>query len=149
MSGPTDIAQNRKARHEYEILETFEAGVALLGTEIKAIRESGASLQESYVAIKKSEAWLKLAYIAPYKFGNIHNHEERRDRKLLLHKDEIQKLRKGVEQKGLTIVPLAMYFKKGLVKVKIALCRGKKAEDKRATLKERDVKREMDRAMKQ
>jgi SsrA-binding protein len=144
----SDIVQNRKARHDYEILETFEVGISLLGTEIKAIRETGASLQESYIAVKKSEVWLKLAYIAPYSFGNINNHEERRDRKLLLHKAEIAKLKKGMEQKGLTIVPLSMYYKKGRVKLKIALAKGKQAHDKRSTVKERDVKREMDRAMK-
>ena len=144
-----DLCSNRKARHDYEILETFEAGIALLGTEIKSLRDHGGSLQESYVDIEKGEAWLKSATIAPYKHGNIHNHEERRPRKLLLHKKEIQKLRKEREQKGLTIIPLAMYLtKKGIVKVKIATARGKKAIDKRASMKERDEKRHIEQIIK-
>lgn len=139
-----DFCTNRRARYDYEILETFEAGIALLGTEIKSLRDHGGSLQDSYVDIERTEAWLKSASIAPYRFGNIHNHEERRPRKLLLHKKEIQKLRKQREQKGLTIIPLSVYLtKKGLVKVKIAVARGKKTIDKRATIQERQEKREM------
>ena len=145
-----DLCTNRKARYDYEILETFEAGIALLGTEIKSLRDNGGSLQEAYVDIEKGEAWLKSATIAPYKHGNIHNHEERRPRKLLLHKKEIDKLRKQREQKGLTVIPLAMYLtKKGIVKVKIATARGKKAIDKRSTIKERDEKRNIERSLKQ
>jgi SsrA-binding protein len=143
----SELASNRKAFHEYEILDTFEAGISLLGTEIKSLRDHGGSLQDSYVIVSHGEAFLKNASIAPYKFGNIHNHEERRSRKLLLHKKEILKLESITREKGLTLIPLAMYLKKGLVKVKIASARGKKLHDKRAALKEREHKRAIDRAV--
>lgn len=144
----SELVSNRRARHDYEILETYEAGIALLGTEIKSLRNHGGSLQDSFVLIHKGEAWLKNASIAPYSYGGVFNHEERRDRKLLLHKREIEKLKKSTDIKGLTIVPLAMYLKKGFVKVKIAVGRGKKQHDKRTSIKAREQKRDIERALK-
>jgi len=144
-----DLVSNRKAFHNYEILESLEAGIQLLGTEVKSLREHGGNLQDAYVALHQGEAWLKNCSISPYKFGNIYNHEEKRERKLLLHKREITRLKNLAEEKGLTIVPLSMYFSKGHIKVRIAVARGKKAYDKRATIKARDAKRDIDRAMKQ
>jgi SsrA-binding protein len=142
-----DLATNRKAFHDYEILDTFEAGISLLGTEIKSLRDHGGNLQDAYVLISSGEAFLKNASIAPYKFGNVHNHEEKRTRKLLLHKKEILKLDSLSREKGLTLIPLAMYLKNGFVKVKIATARGKKLHDKRAALKEREHKRAITRAL--
>ncbi len=144
-----DIVSNRRAAHDYEILETFEAGIVLLGTEIKSIRNGGASLQESYVKVSKKEILLVASSIAPYRFGNIHNHEEKRERKLLMHKEEIHRIQKVTQEKGLTIIPLAFYFKKGRIKVRIAIAKGKKHHDKRADLKTRDEKRRMQQALKQ
>lgn len=144
----SELVSNRRARHEYEILESHEGGIALQGTEIKSLRSHGGSLQDSFVVIVKGEAWLKNCSIAPYSFGNIHNHEERRDRKLLLHKKEIEKLKQFTDQKGLTIVPLAIYLSKGRAKVKIGVARGKKQHDKRSSIKEREQKRAIDRALK-
>lgn len=143
-----DLVSNRRAFHDYEILDTLEAGIALVGTEIKSIRNNGATLQEAYVKVLKGEVWLVGCTIAPYRFGNIHNHEEKRDRKLLLHKREIERLKTSTQEKGLTIVPLALYLKKGKIKLRIALAKGKKSIDKRSDIKERDQKREMQRAMK-
>lgn len=143
-----ELVSNRRARHDYEILETYEAGISLLGTEIKSLRNHGGSLQEAYVVIDRKEAYLKGASIAPYSFGNIHNHEEKRDRKLLLHKHEIEKLKRSTDQKGLTIIPLAIYLKKGRAKVKIGVARGKKQHDKRSAIKEREQKRSIERALK-
>lgn len=143
-----ELVSNRRARHDYEILETYEAGISLLGTEIKSLRNHGGSLQEAYVIIDSREAYLKGASIAPYSFGNIHNHEEKRDRKLLLHKHEIEKLKRSTDQKGLTIIPLAIYLKKGRAKVKIGVARGKKQHDKRSAIKEREQKRSIERALK-
>jgi len=144
----SELVSNRRARHDYEILETYEAGIVLLGTEIKSLRNHGGALQDAYVVITKGEAILKHASIAPYKFGSVFNHEEKRDRKLLLHREEILKMKKSVEQKGLTIIPLAMYLKKGWVKVKLGVARGKKHHDKRSSIKEREQKRSIDRIMK-
>ncbi len=134
-----DIVTNRKARFEYEILETFEAGIILTGTEIKSIREGSVSLEEAYISMKSDAPFLINASIAPYKFGNIHNHEEKRPRKLLMHHREIDKLKKASTIQGLTIVPLSLYFSnKGIVKVKISLARGKKLYDKRESIKKRE-----------
>ncbi|MDR3623892.1 MAG: SsrA-binding protein SmpB [Chlamydiales bacterium] len=144
----TDLATNRRAFHDYEVLETFEAGIVLQGTEIKSLRNHGGSIQEAYVKVITNEVFLIGANIAPYSFGSIYNHEEKRDRKLLLHHREIAKLRSSVQEKGLTLVPLALYLKKGRVKIKIALARGKKLMDKRAAIKERDEKRDIQKAMK-
>lgn len=142
-----DLVSNRRALHDYEILETFEAGMILLGTEIKSLRDHGGSLQDAYVVVSGVRVWMKNASIAPYRFGNIHNHEERRERELLLHKREIAKLRTVSEEKGMTLIPLGIYLKNGVAKVKIGVARGKKAHDKRAALKEREHKKAMDRAM--
>ena len=143
-----DLVQNRRATHDYEILETFEAGISLEGTEVKSLRDHGGNLAESYVKVLGQEVWLIGASIAPYRYGNIYNHEERRDRKLLLHKREIEKLKDSVQLKGLTLIPLALYLKSGRIKIKIALAKGKKSHDKRHAIIEREKKREMDRAMK-
>ena len=141
-----ELVSNRRARHDYEILDTYEAGIMLLGTEIKSLRNHGGSLQDAYVDIKGAAPWLLNASIAPYSFGNIHNHEERRPRKLLMHKGEIEKLRKQVAEKGLTLIPLSLFLnKKGFVKVTIAVAKGKKSHDKRAALKEKDIKRSIQR----
>lgn len=146
----TDLVSNRKASHQYQILETFEAGIVLRGTEIKSLRDNGGSLQEAYVRVIGNELWLINCSIAPYRFGNIHNHEERRDRKLLMHKREIEKLKVSSQEKGFTLIPLAFYLnKEGRVKVRIAIVKGKKSEDKRVSIKEREDKRQIDRAMKQ
>lgn len=145
--GP-ELVKNRKARFNYEITDTFEAGIVLKGTEIKSLRDGGGSLQEAYIKIIRGELWLVGASIAPYKFGNIHNHEETRERKLLMHKREIDRLRIATQEKGNAIVPLALYLKNGRVKVRIGIGKGKKTVDKRDTIKDRDDKRRMDRAMK-
>jgi SsrA-binding protein len=126
----------------------LESGIVLLGTEIKSLRDHGGNLQEAYVVFHRREAFLKNSSIAPYKFGNIYNHEERRERKLLLHKRELLRLKSVIDEKGLTIIPLGMYLKHGLVKVRLGIAKGKKAYDKRASLKARQDKREMDRSMK-
>jgi SsrA-binding protein len=148
MSDETELASNRKAYHNYEIVETFEAGIVLLGTEIKSLRNHGGNIQEGYVVERGGEAWLLNASIIPYKFGGVaFNHEERRERKLLLHKREIAQIQTAASEKGLTIVPLALYLKKGRVKVKIGIAKGKKLHDKRHAIKDRDVEREMRRSM--
>ncbi|MCI0382335.1 MAG: SsrA-binding protein SmpB [Chlamydiae bacterium] len=140
----SELASNRKAWHNYEILETFEAGIILVGTEVKSLRAHQVSLQEAYVLVTdRNDIILKNASIAPYKFGTIFNHEERRERKLLLHKREIADLRRFSQEKGLTIIPLSIYLKKGLIKVKIGVARGKKAFDKRRAIKEREEKRKI------
>ena len=146
----SDLVSNRRAFHNYEILETFEGGLALLGTEIKSLRNNGGNLQDAYIMVSGApKVLLKNASIAPYRYGNIHNHEERRDREVLLHKREIHKLKVITQEKGLTLIPLALYLKKGFVKVKIGVAKGKKTYDKRAAIKEREHKRSMDRAMKE
>lgn len=134
--------KNKKAYFDYEILEELEAGIALLGTEIKSIRKGSVDLKDTFVNIKNNEAYLLNMYIAKYEEGNIFNHDERRTRKLLLHKKEILKLKEKIKVDGLTIVPLKLYFKKNIVKIKIGIAKGKKAYDKREAIKERDLKRE-------
>lgn len=143
-----DIAKNKQAYFHYEIIETYEAGIQLKGTEVKSLRSAKVSLQEAYIQIEGAEAFLKLMTIPVYKFGNIHNHEEKRVRKLLLHKSEIERIERSLQQKGLTAIPLALYLKKGLVKVKIGVGKGKKLYDKRETIKKRDLDREAARSMK-
>ena len=143
-----DLVSNRRAYHDYEIVETYEAGIVLQGTEIKSLRDHGGSLQEAYVKVIGNELWLIGANIALYRFGNINNHEERRDRKLLMHSREISRLKAAIKEKGFTLVPLAMYLKKGRVKLKIGRGKGKKKADKRAAIKERDEKRTLQRAIK-
>ena len=142
----SDLASNRRAFYEYEILDTFEAGIVLLGTEIKSLRSHGGNIQDAYILISEGKALLKNASIAPYHFGNLHNHEERRTRVLLLHKREILKLQTYSSEKGFTLIPLSMYLKEGLAKVKIGVAKGKKLHDKRAALKEREQKKSIDRA---
>ena len=143
-----DLVSNRRAYHDYEIVETYEAGIVLQGTEIKSLRDHGGSLQEAYVKVIGNELWLIGANIALYRFGNINNHEERRDRKLLMHSRESSRLKAAIKEKGFTLVPLAMYLKKGRVKLKIGRGKGKKKADKRAAIKERDEKRTLQRALK-
>ncbi len=144
----SDLVSNRRARHDYEMIEVFDAGIALLGPEIKSLRNNGGNLQDAYVKVIKDELWLVGCHIAPYRFGNIHNPEEKRDRKLLMHKREIEKLRIAVQEKGLTLIALGIYLNDGRAKVKLAIAKGKKTFDKRQDLKERDDKREMDRQRK-
>lgn len=143
------IIDNRKARHLYELLEFYQAGIELQGTEVKSIRGGRVNMQDGFALIRNGEAWLLNIHISPYETSAYFNHEPRRTRKLLLHRREINKLVGLVEQKGLTLVPTKMYFKNGLVKVEIAVGRGKKLHDKRESIKERDDQRTMARAMKQ
>ena len=133
---------NRKAKFEYFIEETYEAGIELKGTEIKSIRKSAVDLRDSYVLISKNEVYLLNAFIGKYEEGNIFNHDERRTRKLLLHKNEIKKLYTGVTRNGYALIPLDIHFKNGKAKVTIGLCKGKKLYDKRETIKERDLQRQ-------
>lgn len=149
-NGQRIISDNRKARYLYEFLEIYNAGIELLGTEVKSIRAGRVSMQDGYALIRNGEAWLLNVHIAPYdSAGSFFNHEAKRTRRLLLHRQEINQLIGQVEQKGLTLVPTKMYFKNGRVKVDIALARGKKLHDKREDIKRRDDKRAMQRAMKQ
>ena len=137
------IARNRRAFHEYEILDTWEAGIVLLGTEVKALRDGRVNLGDAYAEIKDGEAWLVKLHIGPYDMGNRENHDPFRRRKLLLNRREIRKLLPRVEEGGKTLVPLKIYFKHGLVKVEIALARGKKLYDKRETKAKQDVARRL------
>jgi SsrA-binding protein len=145
--GVKTVASNRRARHEYFILETFEAGIALRGSEIKSVRAGQISLAEAFVRIDENEAWLEDAHIAPYEQASIFNHEPLRPRKLLLHSGEIRKLWNTVRQKGVTIIPLSVYLKNGKAKVEIAVAKGKKLYDKRAEIAKRDAQREIDRQL--
>lgn len=146
--GEKIITKNRKARHDYEILETMEAGISLTGTEVKSLRAGKVNLKDSYAQIKEGELWLVGVHISPYDFGNINNHDPERERKLLMHRKEIQRLVGKVQMQGLTLVPLKLYFKRGRVKVDLALARGKHNYDRRHDLAKRDAEREMKRAMK-
>ncbi len=140
---------NRRARHDYEVLETFDAGLALTGSEVKSLRGGGASIAEAYAKIERDEVWLEGANIPAYAQASYNNHEPTRRRKLLLHRREIEELRKGLERRGLTVVPLKLYFdERGRAKLQIALARGRKLHDKRAAASERDAKREMERGLK-
>jgi SsrA-binding protein len=145
--GTKTIADNRRARHDYQLLERVEAGLALTGTEVKALREGQVQLGQAYAEIRRGEAWLVGASIAEYAQGNLANHRPERDRKLLLHRHEISSLDGKVREKGLTLVPTRLYFKDGKVKVEIALARGKERVDKRRDIAERDAKRQMERAL--
>jgi SsrA-binding protein len=137
------VIDNRRARYEYHILESVEAGLVLTGTEVKAVREGGASLSEAYARFRDGEAWLVGMHIPPYRQGSFSNAEPRRPRKLLLHKEEIVRLQSRVGEKGLTIVPLRLYFTRGIAKVQLGVARGKKLWDKRAAAAKRDVEREI------
>jgi len=143
------ITVNRAARHEYFILETYEAGIELYGTEIKSIRNGSVNLKESWADIQNGEVFINGMHISPYEKGNIFNKDPFRVRKLLLHKKEINKLAGKIKQEGLTLIPLSLYFKKQYVKVELGLCKGKKLYDKRNAIAKRDAKRDIDRAMKE
>ncbi|HMU41670.1 MAG TPA: SsrA-binding protein SmpB [Ignavibacteriaceae bacterium] len=143
-----NITVNRKARHEYTILQTFEAGIVLQGTEVKSLRAGKANLVDSYASIERGEIWLISAHISEYTQGNINNHEPTRSRKLLLNRSEIRKLTSKVNEKGLTLIPLRLYFKNGKVKVELGLAQGKKVYDKRETIAKRDFAREQQRRIK-
>jgi len=143
------ITKNRKARHDYFIIEQTEAGIALRGTEVKSLRAGRANLKDSFARIQDGEVWLYGAHISAYEEGNRYNHDPDRPRKLLLHRREIMRLRGRVEEKGLTLVPLSLYFKRGIVKVELALARGKAEHDKRRAIAERESDREIARALKE
>jgi SsrA-binding protein len=143
------IISNRKAFHEYHVLESFQAGIVLTGTEIKSLRAGKVSVVDAHARIEKGEIYLYNLHIAPYESGTHYNHASRRTRKLLLHKREIAKLFAKIQEKGLTLVPLKLYFSRCWVKVELGLCRGKKLHDKRQDLKEKQTHREINRAMKQ
>ena len=142
------IAENRKARHEYFILDSYEAGIELVGTEVKSIRRGGVNLKDSWCSIDDGELWIKGMHVSPYDHGNIFNRDPMRVKRLLMHKREINRLYGTVKQQGLTLVPLSVYFLKGRAKLEIGLCKGKKVYDKRETMAQRDAKRDMERAMK-
>ncbi|HET8741820.1 MAG TPA: SsrA-binding protein SmpB [Gaiella sp.] len=142
------ITENRRARHDYHLLERVEAGLQLTGTEVKSLRAGGVQLGQAYADIRDGEAWLVGASIAEYAQGNLQNHRPERDRKLLLHRREIDSLAGKVREKGLTLVPTRLYFKDGRVKVELALARGKERLDKRRAIAERDANRQMERALK-
>lgn len=142
------IAQNRKARHDYSVLETMEAGIVLQGTEIKAIRQARVNLKDGFARVRQGEAFLYNVHVSPYEQGNIFNHDPLRTRKLLLHKKQIAKLESEMKTPGITLVPLKLYLKNGFAKVLIGVAKGKKQYDKREALKQKDQKREVDRALK-
>jgi SsrA-binding protein len=143
------VTENRKARHEYHILETFEAGIALFGTEVKSLRAGKANLQDSFARVENAELMLYNMHISPYEQGNQFNHEPKRTRRLLMHKYEITRLLGKTREKGLALIPLKVYFKNGMAKVELALAKGKKLYDRRDDIAAKDAKREMDRAMKE
>ncbi|KRK93600.1 SsrA-binding protein [Companilactobacillus futsaii JCM 17355] len=143
-----EVANNRKARHDYNILETYEAGIALTGTEIKSVRASKMNIKDGFVQARNGELWLENVNISIYNQGNIFNHDPLRNRKLLLHKKEIRKISSSIQEKGITVVPLKVYLKHGFAKVLIGIAEGKKQYDKRETIKKRDQEREIRRVMK-
>lgn len=145
--GAGDVASNRQASHRYHLLERFECGIALEGTEVKALRTTGAQLKDGYVAAKDGELWLHSVHIPAYQPASGANHEPERPRKLLLHRGEIERLESRARERGLTIVPTRIYFKGPYAKIEIALARGKEAHDKRDAIREREMKREAERAM--
>ena len=148
-SGDRTIATNRRARHEFLILETVEAGLVLRGTEVKSLREGEVTFKDSYATIRNGEGWLLGCHINPYSHGTDANHDPERDRKLLLHRKEIGRLSGKIAERGWTLIPLRLYFKGGRAKIELGLGRGKKLHDKRAALRDRDVRREMDQAARQ
>jgi len=139
------LATNRKARHLYTVIETVECGIELRGTEVKSVKSAQFSFSDSYAAIENGELWLIGLHIALYDFGNVYNHDPLRRRRLLVHRDEIKKLKRHTDERGLTLVPLKFYLKRGLVKVELGICRGKKLYDKRESIKKKDLKRDADR----
>jgi len=146
--GTKQIADNRKARHDYFILETIECGIELVGTEVKSIRQGGVNLKDSWCSVDDGEMWIKGMHISPYDHGNIFNKDPRRVRKLLLHKREIMRLFGQVQQEGLALIPLSLYFKGSRVKVALGLCKGKKLHDKRDDMAKKAANREIERALK-
>ena len=144
---PGDIATNRQASFRFELLDRVEAGMVLRGTEVKALRDGGAQMKDAYALMRDGEVWLHNLHIPPYKPASRENHQPERDRKLLLHRREIERLEQTMKEKGFTLVPTRMYFKDGRAKVEIALARGKDRFDKRESIKEREMKRDLDRAM--
>lgn len=144
----TPSINNRKARHEYTIEDSFETGLVLTGTEVKSLRLGNASFGDSFAYLKNGEVWLKEFYIKPFEQGSYNNHDPRRERKLLLHRDEIRKIDRAVSQKGVTLVPLKLYFTRGLAKLELGLAKGKKKYDKRASIAAKDEKRDRDREIK-
>ncbi len=142
------VATNRRARHEYHVEESVEAGLALTGTEVKALRAGRVTLGEAYARVERGEVWLHHLHIPPYAAGNIFNHEPLRRRKLLLHRSQIRRLAGKAEQKGYTLIPLRLYFARGVAKVELALARGKKLYDKRAAIGQREARRAVERALK-
>lgn len=147
--GSATITDNRKARHDYFVLETYEAGIELVGTEVKSIRQGGANLKDAWISIDGSEAIIKQMHISPYEKGNIFNKDPYRERRLLLHKKEILKLLGFVKQSGLTLIPLSLYFKGSRVKVSVGVCKGKKLYDKRDDIANRTAQRDIERAVKE
>ncbi len=147
-AGQKLIVDNRRARHDYHLLERFEAGLVLSGTEVKSLRQGGASLQQAYADVRDGEVWLVGAHIAPYDKASVRAHEPDRDRKLLLHRKEIASLIGKVKEKGLTLVPTKLYFRDGRVKLELALARGKEQRDKRRDIAKREADRAMERALK-
>lgn len=147
-SGTKTIADNRKARHDYFVLETYECGIELKGTEVKSIRNGNVNLKDAWCSIDNGEMWIKGMHVSPYEQGNIFNRDPLRVRKLLMHKREILKLYGQVKEQGLTLIPLALYFRDSRVKVSLGLCKGKKLYDKRDDMAVRAAKRDMDRALK-
>ena len=143
------IAENRKARHEYFILDSYEAGIELVGTEVKSIRRGGVNLKDSRCSIDDGELWVKGMHISPYDHGNIFNRDPMRVRKLLLHKKQIMQLLGKVKQEGLTLIPISLYFKGSMVKMQVGLCKGKKLHDKREDMAERAAKRDIERTIKE
>lgn len=141
------VARNRRARHEYDLMERVEAGMVLTGTEVKSLRNGRANLEDAYAEVDRGEVWLKGCDIPEYLQGNRENHLPKRPRKLLLHRREIAKLATKTNEKGITLVPLSIYFKKGMAKVELSLARGRKTFDKREAIKKQDAKRDIDRAM--
>jgi SsrA-binding protein len=146
--GTKPIAENRRARHDYHLLERFEAGLVLTGTEVKSLREGHATLQRAFADVRDGEVWLVGAHIPEYAQGNLANHDPDRDRKLLLHKREIASLVGKVQERGLTLIPTRLYWKDGRAKVEVALARGKETRDKRRDIADRDARRQIERALK-
>ena len=147
--GTKQIADNRKARHDYFVLEQIECGIELVGTEVKAIRQGGVNLKDSWCTIEDGELWVKGMHISPYEHGNIFNRDPMRVRRLLLHKKEINKLFGTIKQEGLTLIPISLYFKGSRVKMQVGLCKGKKLHDKRDAMAAEAAKRDIDRAIKE
>ena len=143
------VADNRRARHDYELIEFYEAGIELAGTEVKSMRQGKANLQDSFARVEDGQLWLYNCHISPYDHGNRFNHDPVRKRRLLMHRREIQKIKSRMQEKGLTLVPLKLFFKRNWVKVDLALARGKHLYDKREAIAKRDTKRQLDRLVKQ